>query len=54
MRIRRAPLTRVLLTIGAVGSILAGIGVPIATAVAPAAASVSAASATPDAIGYGW
>jgi hypothetical protein len=52
MRIRRNIIAPLILTIGAVGSLVAVPAVSALTAVAPAATAVATASISPDAIGF--
>jgi len=52
MRIRRNVIAPLVLTIGAVGSLVAVPAVTALTAVAPATTAVAADSITPDAIGF--
>lgn len=52
MRIRRTLIAPALLTIGTIGSVVAGPVLAITTAAAPAANGVAASSITPDIFGY--
>jgi hypothetical protein len=52
MRTKRNILAPALLTIGAVGSVIAGPVLALTTAAAPGATAVVAASASPNVIGY--
>ena len=52
MRIRRTIIAPLILTIGAVGSLVAVPAVSALTAVAPATTAVAGGSITPDAIGF--
>ena len=52
MRIRRNIIAPLILTIGAIGSLVAVPAVTALTAVAPATASVAPGNISPDGIGY--
>ena len=52
MRAKRTIIAPALLTIGAVGAILAGPVMALSTAVAPSATAVAAGTITPDMSGY--
>ena len=52
MRIRRNVIAPLILTIGAVGSLVAVPAVTALTAVSPAATTVASAPISPDAFGY--
>jgi hypothetical protein len=52
MRTKRTIIAPALLTLGAVGSILAGPVMALTTAVAPSATAVAAGTASPGMVGY--